>query len=631
MNHNARKSHVFYLPVGLTPFQRDLTEILVSLHAKSFQKELESDGDDHNAIVEYPQISLKQLTYMLDKGIRVVANHPCLLVDHYMPRQFLRMEPTENLVATSDKFQKLQELLSHFIQRDRKAFPEVLKICLISHNVRELDILEGLVLGKRVRIKRLSGTSLYDEKHIFPMESTETSSDPQESKDGTPSNESSSNKYTGYSRDDYDYSLKRKTRFTKDQDEDWLFLTTTTHLLNDPDLMKGYNMDYTISFDPSLDPFLPALDNLRGKGKRKCPLIKLLVKDSPDHFLLENPIPEGADRYDHLKAAIKHFLLTRHTTFENLPSVNYQEVVNALLNGEVTIPSLAEISLSEPPTDASLFTLIMTKLDTGHNMLTIDDNVFDMKSYQSELNKRTLDRLHQVQDECRHDDKILARKRLSETERQDYLDETRTEAGNVFKKFQSTEKLIIDSEKRVERCKSESTKLDEKIESLDDELKELKRLTSLQDATQEVYQYTDGIWGFKNQLQTLLQANSKKNQRNDTLRSQYQQKSSQAAEQAQCLKLLKNTTEQLQRDVEVPALQLETNSLLSQKQRLEKELASLKSRSKFLKLYVTEMGNYYGLTFSGGDDPLSNGPQAQNGRQNSSRYRSTRSNTPAYT
>ncbi|AQZ17547.1 HDA2 (YDR295C) [Zygosaccharomyces parabailii] len=631
MNHNTRKLHVFYLPIGLTPFQRDLTEILVSLHARSFQKELESDGDDSDDMVQYPQISTKQLTYMLDKGIRVVANHPCLLVDHYMPRQFLRMEPTESLVTTSDKFQKLQELLSHFIQRDRKEFPDILKICIISHNVRELDILEGLVLGKRMRIKRLSGTSLYDEKHVFPMESSDASTDLQDSKDGTPNNESSSNKYTGYSRDDYDYSLKRKMRPIEKHEDDWLFLTTTTHLLNDPELMKGYNVDYTISFDPSLDPSLPALENLKGKGKKKSPLIKLLVKDSPDHFFLKNPLPEGANKYEHLKAAIKHFLLMRHITFDNLPCVNHQEVVSALLKGEVAIPSLAEMSLSDVPKDASLFQLAMTKLETDHNTLTIDEKIFDMKSYQSELNKRTLDRLHQVQKECRHRDEILARKRLNETDRQNYLDETREGAGNVFKKFQNTEKSIIDSEKRLERCKTESAKLDEKISSLDEEIKELKRITSLEDASQEIYQYTDRIWGFKNQLKTLLQDNSQKNQRNDALRSNYQQKSSQAAEQAQCLKVLKNTAEQLQKDVDGPALRTQTNSLLSQEERLKNELASLKSRSKFLKSYVVEMTNYYSLKLSAGDDALSNRPQAQNGRPAASRYRSTRSNTPAYT
>lgn len=631
MNHNTRKLHVFYLPIGLTPFQRDLTEILVSLHARSFQRELESDGDDSDEMVQYPQISTRQLTYMLDKGIRVVANHPCLLVDHYMPRQFLRMEPTESLVTTSDKFQKLQELLSHFIQRDRKEFPDILKICIISHNVRELDILEGLVLGKRMRIKRLSGTSLYDEKHVFPMESSDASIDPQGSKDGTPNNESSSNKYTGYSRDDYDYSLKRKMRPIEKHEDDWLFLTTTTHLLNDPELMKGYNVDYTISFDPSLDPSLPALENLKGKGKRKSPLIKLLVKDSPDHFFLENPLPEGGNKYEHLKEAIKHFLLMRHSTFDKLPCVNYQEVVNALLKGEVAIPSLAEMSLTHVPKDAPLFQLAMTKLETDHSTLNIDEKIFDMKSYQSELNKRTLDRLHQIQKECRHRDETLARKRQNETDRQNYLDETREGAGNVFKKFQNTEKSIIDSEKRLERCKTESAKLDEKISSLDEQIKELKRITSLEDASQEIYQYTDRIWGFKNQLQTLLQDNAQKNQRNDTLRSNYQHKSSQAAEQAQCLKVLKDTAEQLQKDVDGPALRTQTNSLLSQEERLKNELASLKSRSKFLKSYVVEMTNYYSLKLSAGDDSLSNRPQTQNGRPAASRYRSTRSNTPAYT
>ncbi|GAV51286.1 hypothetical protein ZYGR_0AD04690 [Zygosaccharomyces rouxii] len=632
MNRNARNSHVFYLPVGLTPFQRDLTEILVSLHARSFQKELDSSNniDDKDAVAEYPQISSKQMTHMLDKGIRVVANHPCLLVEHYMPRQFLRMVPTENLVTTSDKFQKLQELLSRFIQRDRQTFPDALKICIISHNVRELDILEGLVLGKRVRIKRLSGASLYDEKHVFPLERSCSPVDASNSKDGTPSNESGSNRYTGYHRDDYDYSLKHKMKSVQAIDEDWLFLTTTTHLTNNPELMRGYNVDYIISFDPSIDPFLPALDNIRKKGQKRLPLVKLLVKDSPDHFLLENPPTEGTDNYQHSKAAIKHFLSTRHTTYNNLPSVDYKQVVDMLLRGENTIPSLSEIPLSQVSTDVPPFELIMTRLDFSDNQLTMNEDVFDMKSYQSELNKRTLDRLLKVQNECRHGDEILTRKRHYETDRQDYLDETRVEAGNVFKKFQDGEKSIIDSEKRLERCKSEASKLDDKIKALDGALEEAKRITLLADVDPELQQYTEKISTLKTLLGSLSEQNLQRNQHNDSLRSQYQQKSSEAAEQSQRTKVLKDEVDQLHKDLEGPGLQIQTKTLLSQEQKLKNDLASLKSRSKFLKSYVTKMASYYGLKPSSSDDSLSNGTHGQNGRSNA-RYRSTRSNTPAYT
>ncbi|GAV56167.1 hypothetical protein ZYGR_0BA00730 [Zygosaccharomyces rouxii] len=632
MNRNVRNSNVFYLPVGLTPFQRDLTEILVSLHARSFQKEVDSSNDngDEDAVEEYPKISSKQMTYMLDKGIRVVANHPCLLVDHYMPRQFLRMLPTDNLVTTSDKFQKLQELLSRFIQRDRATFPEVLKICIISHNVRELDILEGLVLGKRVRIKRLSGASLYDEKHVFPTGRSSSPVDANSSKDGTPSNESSSNKYTGYPRDDYDYSLKHKLKSAQTNDEDWLFLTTTTHLINDPELMAGSNVDFVISFDPSLDPFLPALDNMKKKGQKRLPIVKLLVKDSPDHFSLENPLTEGTDKYQHLKAAIKHFLSTRHTTYNKLPSIDYKQVVHMLLRGEASIPSLPGIALSEVSTDVQPFQLIMTRLDFSDNELSMNQDVFDMKSYQSELNKRTLDRLLEVQNECRHGDEILMRKRHSETERQDYLDETRVEAGNIFKKFQNDEKSIIDSEKRLERCKSEASKLDDKIKSLDNAIEEVKRITSLPNANPEIQQYSERIGTLKTQLGTLLEQNLQKNQQNDSLRSQYQQKSSEAADQSQRAKLLKDEVDQLRKDLEGPALQIQTETLLSQEQRLKNDLASLKSRSKFLKSYVTKMASFYGLKSSPSGDSLSNGTHAQNGRSNA-RYRSTRSNTPAYT
>lgn len=37
---NSKKLKVYYLPVTLTQFQKDLSEILISLHAKSFKASL---------------------------------------------------------------------------------------------------------------------------------------------------------------------------------------------------------------------------------------------------------------------------------------------------------------------------------------------------------------------------------------------------------------------------------------------------------------------------------------------------------------------------------------------------------------------------------------------------------------
>lgn len=643
MERNLSRTNVFYLPVGLTTFQKDLIEILVSLHARSFQEELSPHENTakkelNGSGIMYPQISSKQMTYMFDDNIRAVANHPCLLVDHYMPRQFLRMEPSENLVNTSEKFKKLQNLLSSFICRDREKFPEVLKIGLISHSVRELDLLEGLILGKRVRIKRLSGTSLYDEKHVYFEEQSNYNQDTRESKDGTPSNDFGSNKYTGYPRDDYDYSYKWQMRNKKGNIDDWLFLTTTTHLINDPLLLNDYDIDYIISFDPSLDPSLPALKHIKVKGQKEIPLIKLLVIDSPDHYILENTFKNESEQYEQLKSSINHFLRTRHSPHKNTYVMDYHHFVNTLLAGDELLSLLPDIHLSDVKYDRSPFELALSKLKYSDCSLTIDENVFDMKSYQSELMKRTVDRLMKVQLECNRNSVIIQERRDEETVRQNSLDDSKADIGFTFKKFQENEKVINDSAKRLERAQTEAEKLHKRLQMLQKNKTELERLISLEDGQEfekAHLEYKKQNKILEMELEKLERVNEQKNSRNNELRGEYQQRSSLAAEQAQRLQIIKTSLEDLKRDVSGPAPGMRTESLTAQNKMLEEELRLLKSRTKFLTSYMSKMNDQYDLKSISKGDALHQkpSPSSSNSRSlaHNSRYRSTRSNTPTYT
>jgi len=367
--------NVNYLPVGLTNFQKDLIEILVSIHAISFRNEL--NGVKHEPTMSdngYPSLSSRQLTYMFNTHVRAVANHPCLLVDHYMPRQFLRMEPTERLINSSDKFRILQTLLHCLSTLCNPENGELLKIAIISHSIKELDLLESIVLGKQFKLKRLSGTALYAEgtdfkrdmqlhgremssmknvsnsgeaksmavrstspstssANISPVESAEehgsrgstpvtttsnnthantvssgwaststTNGGSNASSSGSSSSGPIGTSYTGYPKDDYDYSIKHNRKRQKVDNRNWLFLTTSTHLAHEQTLLDEYSLDLIISFDPLLDPTLLAIKNInkshfqysttkvtqRMKNKYKVPIVKLLVRDSPDHYLLQN-------------------------------------------------------------------------------------------------------------------------------------------------------------------------------------------------------------------------------------------------------------------------------------------------------------------------------------------------------
>lgn len=634
---------VSYLLVNLTPFQKDLIEILISLNAKAFEEEFNTSNDQTTTSPDedekmYPRLSGKQMMYMFDNNFRAVANHPCLLVDHYMPRQFLRKEPNENLINTSDKFNRLQQLLFGFIERDRAQFPQLLKICLISHSVRELDLLEGLILGQRVRIKRLSGTSLYDERHVYDEKPTITKSGDNESRDGTPFNESGANRYTGYSRDDYDYSLKRQKRNNNTTKDDWIFLTTTAHLINDPSLLNDYEIDYIISFDPLLDPSLPALERINIKAKKSIPIIKFLVADSPDHYILAHTPKGEYGQFEDVKKSINHFLRTRHLKRDGSDEVDYHKIVSSLLRGEQVAGLLPDIELSPIENSPSSYEPLMTPLKFSEHHLTVDKAVYDMKSYQSELTKRVVERLLDVQNESQHMIEFLAKDKLRETERQNKFDEMKADIAAKFKKFQEVEKTVNDSEKRLERCQTEADKLDQRLQTLNNDQDKLKSLTNLEnevDVTTTIREYTERSNRLQSELEQLEKSNQEKSNQNEQLRSDYQHKSSLAAEQAQRLTTLKSSQEQLIKDATGPAPSIPTEMLRNQESRLKEELNILKKQAQFYNAYINKMTTRYDLKLQSNDDgnSLNSSSSSLNGRSSghSSRFRSTRSNTPTYT
>ena len=370
---------VYYVPIGVTDFQKDLIEILVSLHSKSFIQEYDPESvpkllslaskpdegntsategtpsdcsrgptqtSQYNSHSSFHNFTPRQMTYTFLTAIRAVANHPCLLVDHYMPRQFLRMEPTERLINSSDKFRVLQDILYSLMNRTNTKMNTPLRIALVSHNIKELDLLEGLVLGQNFRLKRLSGRPLYDERHVYVSKnkiaqdvktqslerdrtsrqsgttsnpnsntsnngnnnhlssSSSSSSSPSASsstRDSTPLRRQKSSAslfpsgtspgtgstptYSGYPRDSYNYTQHRhyhQKRRRLNEDTRNWLFLATTTHLMHEETLL---QQYDIDIVISFDPML----NVKLPALellKGVPIVMLLVTDTPDHYLL---------------------------------------------------------------------------------------------------------------------------------------------------------------------------------------------------------------------------------------------------------------------------------------------------------------------------------------------------------
>lgn len=130
---------MFYVPIGLTTIQRSLIEVLTQLHRSELLRAEASET-------------------LLD-NVRLITNHPFLLVDHYMPKKLLLMETHEKLLEASDLFNKLDKLIG-VLQMTQ------CKVLLIGSSVKELDLVEAFIMGRDLCYKRYSGTSLYEPQEI---------------------------------------------------------------------------------------------------------------------------------------------------------------------------------------------------------------------------------------------------------------------------------------------------------------------------------------------------------------------------------------------------------------------------------------------------------------------------------
>ncbi|SCU88464.1 LAFA_0E12860g1_1 [Lachancea sp. 'fantastica'] len=592
-NTTSGQNASFCIPVGLTSLQKDLIEILISTHAKSLLQLCENgkykalENGENDAKLTLPALSPNQLTSLLSTNIRAIANHPCLLVEHYMPRKLLLMEPGERLIDASDKFQKMAALLDSLLYRDRKRFPNALQIAVISHSVKELDLIEGYLLGKSIRLKRLSGTSLFDEKHLYGEPNTGSS---------TPVMS------TGYSKEDNDYR-RRKNRVSKKDSRDWLFVATSTHLARAPDLLDGYSIDLVIGFDPLIDENLECFTRMRSAGK-KVPLVKLLVKDSPDHYSLVHR--QAGNDQDLFLDSLLHFVRNRR-------AITYQEGTGWLrqfaeeLLAE-SIPNAALIPTCNLTNEYSQMDLSesVTNFPSLSPLLTVNYKLepvlqdLDIKTYQSVLMDRIVQRLTSCDEEYFAREKEILSKRLQETIRQNKLDELTENAAAVFKQSREEEGPALESAKKLGKAQADDLKLCERLKSLIEQKSSFEN--KLGDETtplsSQISALSADLEAAKTERDAQKQANAQRSLTNDDLRVRYQLESSNAANMSMVIKKLRERRDELKARVSGPAVNLFSRSALENEAALKEQLIQIVRQSQFTQGYVKRIQKQFFLNGS---------------------------------
>ncbi|CCE64826.1 hypothetical protein TPHA_0I03250 [Tetrapisispora phaffii CBS 4417] len=152
----------YWLPTPMTLYQKELTDQIVSLHYSDILRYFETDDFEEDVVMK----SLETMCF----NSQLVATHPFLLIDHNMPKSLITKEVSAHLAETSGKFNVLKDLVNilHEYETD---------IALICRSGRTMNLIEALLLGNKVNIKRYDGNSLKTKQksrnfsrtfHLFP-------------------------------------------------------------------------------------------------------------------------------------------------------------------------------------------------------------------------------------------------------------------------------------------------------------------------------------------------------------------------------------------------------------------------------------------------------------------------------
>lgn len=156
---------IYYLKLEQTVYQKCLIDIIIELHKPHLLKYLQNHKTlDFGDVEKQKQTNIMSDDSMIEAlifNMRQIINHPTLLVDHYIPRNFLLLNSKENIITLSNKYHKVSEILDKLVEKDAK------KTIIISvSNAKEMDLVESFLLGKTgLQYYRFSGSSLYYDNH----------------------------------------------------------------------------------------------------------------------------------------------------------------------------------------------------------------------------------------------------------------------------------------------------------------------------------------------------------------------------------------------------------------------------------------------------------------------------------
>ncbi|CAN3502419.1 hypothetical protein DICA1_E09912 [Diutina catenulata] len=187
----ANDSNIHYLPAPLTTLQRHLLEVVLSMFrdeirtiAMAQQRRTSiSSLVDTPATSDSPGAMFSNLdkVSLLFEQMMVIDKHPSMLVDHFIPRKLILSELNERVLTLASKLQMVNHIVDSVNDELRQAsyrekrgatqtqrFPRGYHMLLVAQTTREIELVEGLLIGKDIFYQNLSNSKLYEDGRGLP-------------------------------------------------------------------------------------------------------------------------------------------------------------------------------------------------------------------------------------------------------------------------------------------------------------------------------------------------------------------------------------------------------------------------------------------------------------------------------
>lgn len=514
-------NNVIYLPARMSPFQRDVCELIVQIFRKGFEQELQksknrasisnlSNNEDemHGRIsAGRSRESSARLINLMFEQLRKVSMHPSLLVDHFIPKRWLLLEVNERLLNLSGKlalFDRIVDLLCDTYSNFSKAPSEQYNVLVMAESVKELEWIEGSIIGKELEYHNLNTRKLYDKDDLKKEVKEEFTED---------------ELFSGDNRNKKRHHLKRRRQQSRLNRKYGLVL----HLATSRHMYESYTssvqFDLIFSFDSHPDLESASMQLIRSNNKAssvallakqfRTPIIIPVPTYSLEHYSTIFPRPEdnldlrgGPDAQVHWKLkVISAFVANRYKLYDEnednffvkLYGNRFEGLKQWLVNWWGTpLPAVALFleesrdSLQLHPSEEKLLKQLRVNFcdflkaafsKENHKFKfenpsidSVDDTVLDFDTLKKRFAEALNHRTELVETIVRRGlFEVLPKYRKAETERQTDIDACEDQMGERYKKLRKLNEEASAVERKYNRAEAENTR----VESIWTETKEM--------------------------------------------------------------------------------------------------------------------------------------------------------------